>query len=78
MPVLGVEEVKRLLAACRGKDFDNVRDEAVLRLFIDTGMRLSELSQMTLDGVDLDARVAYVVGRAPFRRQGRRCPSSAQ
>ena len=32
VPVLGVEEVKRLLSACKGKDFDNVRDEAVLRL----------------------------------------------
>ena len=77
VPVLGDDEVKRLLAACKGKDFDDVRDEAVLRLFIDTGMRLSELNQ-TLDNVDLDARVAYVLGRAPFRRQGRRCPSSAQ
>jgi integrase len=44
VPVLGVEEVKRLLAACRGKDFDNVRDEAVLRLFIDTGMRLKRIA----------------------------------
>jgi site-specific recombinase XerD len=75
VPVLGVEEVKRLLAACKGKDFDNVRDEAVLRLFIDTGMRLSELSQMTLDSVDLDNRVAYVVGKG---RRPRACPFGAK
>ena len=75
VPVIGEDEVKRLLAICKGKDFDDVRDEAVLRLFIDTGMRLSELSHLTLNGVDLDARVAYVIGKG---RRPRACPFGAK
>lgn len=35
------DEIRALLATCRGKSFDNVRDEAIMRLLIDSGPRRS-------------------------------------
>jgi integrase len=40
VPVLPDEDVRRLLAACSGKDLRDQQDLAIIRLFLDTGMRL--------------------------------------
>lgn len=37
VPVLSMDET--LLAACAGKEFEDKRDTAIVRLFVDTGMR---------------------------------------
>jgi len=42
VPVLSDGQLRRLLAVTEGKDWDARRDSAVLRLFLDSGMRLSE------------------------------------
>lgn len=42
MPVLSDDELKALIAACAGKEFADRRDEAIVRMFVDTGMRVSE------------------------------------
>ena len=39
------------------------RDRAVLSLLIDSGARLSEIANLTIDDVDLDARQARVLGK---------------
>ncbi|MCC7367075.1 MAG: tyrosine-type recombinase/integrase [Chloroflexi bacterium] len=70
-PVLADEQVAKLLAACEGKGFEERRDMAILRLFIDTGMRRSELAHMTTDDLDLELRAARVVGKG---RRPRACP----
>jgi site-specific recombinase XerD len=70
--VLSEAELRRLLKACEGKEFEDRRDMAVLRLMIDTGLRRFEIAQMTLDGTDLDGHVIRVVGKAA----GKRWPSS--
>jgi site-specific recombinase XerD len=41
VPVLSDDQVRGLLAACSGKDFRDRRDAAIIRLFLDTGMRLA-------------------------------------
>ncbi len=69
--MLSDEQLKRLLKACEGKDFFARRDTAIFRLFIDTGMRRSELAYLKLSDIDLDNNVALVVGK--FRRP-RACP----
>ena len=43
------------------------RDTAILRLLMDTGMRLGELSAMHLDDVDLDQRMAHIAGKTGYR-----------
>jgi site-specific recombinase XerD len=70
-PVLTPDNARTLLKGCSGRDFVSVRDTAVIRLFLDTGMRLDELSQLKLDDVDLDQNVAYVLGKG---RRPRACP----
>ena len=39
------------------------RDEVVLRLLLDTGVRVSELCGLELTDVDLDRELAYVTGK---------------
>src|SRR5213079_1252402 len=39
------------------------RDEVVLRLLLDTGVRVSELCGLDLTDVDLDRELAYVTGK---------------
>jgi site-specific recombinase XerC len=60
-----------------GKDFDDRRDTAVIRLFLDTGMRLAELAGLSLDDhdLDLDQGVAVVAGKG---RRPRACPFGAR
>jgi site-specific recombinase XerD len=69
--VLSVDEARALLKACTGRDFGSVRDTAIIRLFLDTGMRLDELSGLQVDQVDLDQNVAYVMGKG---RRARAAP----
>ena len=63
VPVLSDLDLAALIKACDGKRFVDRRDEAVVRLFIDTGMRLGELARLTTDDVDLDLEVAVVMGK---------------
>ncbi len=42
--ILTVDDLMSLLSTCRGNTFENRRDLAILRLFIDTGMRAGELA----------------------------------
>ena len=53
-----------MLATCTGRTFGDTRDEAVLRMFMSSGARLSEVSQLTVAGLDLDHNTAVVVGKA--------------
>ncbi|MDQ6682206.1 MAG: site-specific integrase, partial [Chloroflexota bacterium] len=39
VPVLSSEQLSALLKACRGTGFEEIRDTALIRLLIDTGMR---------------------------------------
>lgn len=57
------EEIKAILKACSGRDFEAVRDNAMLRAFIDTGMRRSEMAGMQMDDLDLRVREVQVLGK---------------
>ena len=75
VPVLGNDELRRLIAACEGKGFDELRDEAIVRLFIDTGMRAGELAGLAVADINLDDNVALVLGKG---RRPRACPFGAR
>jgi site-specific recombinase XerD len=47
-------EIDRLFKACSGKSMLGVRNRAILRVFLDRGLRLSELINLTLDDVNMD------------------------
>jgi site-specific recombinase XerD len=69
--MLSDEQLKKLLRACEGTDFSARRDMTIIRLFLDTGMRRSELANLTVDTVDLDHNIAFVMGKG---RRPRACP----
>ena len=71
VPVLSDDDLRRLLATCDGKTYADRRDTAILRLFMDTGMRRSELANLLIEQVDLDEQVAIVMGKG---RRPRACP----
>jgi len=67
-PVLTDDQLRRLLKSCDGRDFTDRRDTAIIRLFIDTGVRVSEAAGIMLpDDLDLDDQVVIVLGKG--RRQ---------
>jgi len=51
--VLSEEEVAKLVKACRGTSWLDIRNRAILLTFLDTGIRLSELIQLDLEDVNL-------------------------
>ena len=63
--VLTDDTIAALLRACDGKSFADRRDMALLRLFVDTGVRLSELVYCQ---VDLDLQEIAVVGKGRKER----------
>lgn len=63
VPVVSDEKLKELLATCEGKTFVDRRDTAIIRLFVDTGIRRGELAALTLTDVSLDERDISVIGK---------------
>ena len=58
--VLEDDQLRLLRKACEGKDFYARRDLAMIRLFLATGLRKSELAAIAVEDLDLAARI--VVG----------------
>jgi site-specific recombinase XerD len=61
--VLSEQEITAILKACEGQDFAARRDMAIIRLLVDTGLRLSEIANLHLEDVDLDGQTVQVVGK---------------
>jgi site-specific recombinase XerD len=73
--VLRQEELKLIVAACTGPRFEDRRDEAIVRLFIASGARLSEIAGLrwtpadeTTNDVDLDSAIIRVMGKGRRER----------
>lgn len=68
--VLTEEQLRKLFTSCNGRGFTSRRDNAILRLFADTGMRRGEMAGLDVED-DVREMVAYVVGKG---RRPRACP----
>lgn len=53
LDLIGHDELERLLAAPEGSDERALRDKAILELLFSTGLRVSELTSLSRDSVDL-------------------------
>ncbi|MEU3282137.1 tyrosine-type recombinase/integrase [Streptomyces antibioticus] len=60
VPELSDDQIKALIKACAGKDLWERRDEAIIRIMLETGARIGEVVAMTTDDIDLVAGVAVV------------------
>jgi len=63
VPVLTDVELQRLFKSCAPGAFPDRRDEAIMRLLMDCGLRVSELTGLQLDDIDLRDRSAVVTGK---------------
>ena len=64
VPVIDEDDLAALIDVTAGKGFEERRDRAVIRLFIDTGIRLGEMTGITVDDIDLDGmQVVHVHGK---------------
>jgi site-specific recombinase XerD len=72
VPVLTEDRLRALIAACNGPDLRDRRDEAIVRLMVETGMRAGEVVGMTVADIDLRDGVAVV--RRGKGGKGRRVP----
>ena len=68
VPVFTDDELAALLATCKGGGFQNHRDYAIISLFKDAGIRLSELAGLRLDDVNPASREATVTGKGDKQR----------
>ena len=62
-PVVSDANLRKLLKACEGPTFEDRRDVALLRTFIESGCRLGEVAGLKVEDVDFDEDVVYVVGK---------------
>jgi integrase/recombinase XerD len=62
------DELAALLATCKGGGFQNRRDCAVISLFKDAGVRLSELASLAVADVSPANREAVVTGKGDKQR----------
>ena len=66
--VLGAQEVDRLLAAPDLRDWMGIRDKAALELMYATGMRVSELAELSMEGLNLDVGFIKCRGKGDKER----------
>ncbi|MFI1994966.1 tyrosine-type recombinase/integrase [Actinoplanes sp. NPDC020271] len=71
IPILGDDDTAKILATCKGKDFLSLRDEALIRVFYNTGARLSEVAGLQLDDVDLNTDTMLFHGKGMKDRRVR-------
>lgn len=61
--ILTTDELTALLNVCKGRDFLDRRDTAIIRFLVDTGVRRAELLGMCIEDVDLREQQAIVTGK---------------
>lgn len=79
IPIIRNDDTTKVLNTCKGKDFVQLRDEAIIRLYSNTGARLSEVANLTLDDLDLDSTdSAHYHGKGNKDRRVRFGPKTAR
>lgn len=84
VPVLSEDQLKTLLRACSGRNWEDRRDLAILSIFIDTGARLAEITALRwstdplINDVDLTGGQIRVIGKNDRERMLAIGPTTAR
>ncbi|MGC9541237.1 tyrosine-type recombinase/integrase [Streptomyces sp. UG1] len=78
IPVMRDEETSKVLGICKGREFAQLRDEAIIRLYCNTGARLSEVGNLLLDDIDLTTESVHFHGKGSRDRRVRFGPKTAR
>lgn len=62
-PFFSENELRALVRATRGQDFESRRDHAIIRVLIDTGVRVSGLANLRYDPADDNATDVFLAQR---------------
>lgn len=60
---LSLQEIEQLIQACDTQQPLGLRDRAIIELFYSSGLRLSELVNVTIDAVNLEERMIRITGK---------------
>jgi site-specific recombinase XerD len=63
VPVVSDADLQTLLKSVAGKGFEDRRDNAILRLFVDCGVRLDEIGRLAVESLDFDVDQVVVWGK---------------
>ena len=66
--VLSQNEIEAMIKASEGDSQQQIRDHAILELFYATGMRVSELAELKMEQVNLDAGYVRCIGKGQKER----------
>jgi len=78
IPIMRDEDTKKILDTCKGRDFVQLRDEAIIRLLSNTGARLSEVANLALENIDLSLDTISFHGKGAKDRRVRIGPKTAR
>jgi integrase/recombinase XerC len=78
IPVMRADETAKLLDACKGTGFASLRDEALIRLYANTGARLSEVGNLLIGDVDMSTESVHFHGKGAKDRRVRFGPKTAR
>jgi integrase/recombinase XerD len=66
--VLSQAEIESIIRAAQGKSLQMVRDAAILELFYASGMRVSELADLKVNGLNFDVGYVRCIGKGSKER----------
>jgi site-specific recombinase XerD len=78
IPIIGEDQTRRVLDTCDRRTFVGVRDEAIIRMFANTGARLSEVADLKVDDLDMSLDTALYHGKGAKDRKVRFGPKTAR
>lgn len=78
IPIMRDAETKKILDTCRRRSFVDLRDEAIIRLYYNTGARLSEVGNLAVDDVDMKTESVRYRGKGSRDRRTRFGPRTAR
>ncbi|SCL27381.1 Phage integrase family protein [Micromonospora rhizosphaerae] len=78
IPIIRDEDTKKILDTCKGREFVQLRDEAIIRVLCNTGARLSEVANLNLEDVDLSLDSVRYHGKGAKDRRVRIGPKTAR
>lgn len=77
-PVLTVDQMNALIAACNGREFAERRDKVIIMLLADCGLRRAEVGNLRVEDVDRDREQVYVTGKGNKGRYVAYTPMTAK
>ncbi|MGE3074408.1 MAG: tyrosine-type recombinase/integrase [Dehalococcoidia bacterium] len=63
VPVIADDDLRKLFKVVSGTDFESRRDKAIISIFVDTGIRVSEMAGLMLKDLDVEQREIEVLGK---------------